>query len=91
MLFKIFVVFEINEVKDLLFWPLKTPYYVTWPRFLYNEIEIVKSNSSASYIVYKLLTGKKIFLKDFWPLLAPDHDLRGQPLLFGIKRKVLLF
>ena len=61
MLFKIFVVFEINEVKYLLFWPLKTPYYVTYDL----EIEIVKSNSSASYIVYKLLTGKKIFLKDF--------------------------
>ena len=30
MLFKIFVVFEINEVKYLLFWPLKNPYYVTY-------------------------------------------------------------
>ena len=29
ILFKMFVVFEIYELKNLLFWPLKIPYYVT--------------------------------------------------------------
>ena len=30
MLFKMFVVFEIYVVKDLLFWSLKIPNYVTY-------------------------------------------------------------
>ena len=47
------------------------------------------SNSFTSHTHNKLLTGKKIFLKDFWPILTPN--LRGQPLLFGIRSKVLLF
>ena len=51
--------------------------------------EMVKSNSSASYTYNKLLIVKKIHLKDFWPCLAPN--LRGQPLLFDIARKVFSF
>ena len=54
-----------------------------------DRIEIVKINSSASYTYNKLLTGKKICLKNFWPFLTPNY--RGQPLLFGITRKVLSF
>ena len=50
---------------------------------------MVKSNSFASYTYYKLLIVKKICLKDFWPCLAPN--LRGQPLLFDIARKVFSF
>ena len=30
MFFKMFVVFEIYEVKDFLFWPLKISYYVMY-------------------------------------------------------------
>ena len=41
---------------------------IIWPKFWYDEIEIFKINSSASYTYNKLLTGKKICLKDFWPL-----------------------
>ena len=50
---------------------------------------MAQSNSSASYTYYKLLIVKKIHLKDLWPFLTPN--LKGQPLLFDIARKVLSF
>ena len=53
------------------------------------SVLIYQGGHSALYTYDKLLTGKKICLKDFWPFLIPN--LRGQPLLLGITRKVLSF
>ena len=55
MLFKMFIVFEIYEVKDGPVLAPKIPYYVTYdPKLCYVQIDVIKINISYSIIDYKM-------------------------------------
>ena len=74
----------------LKFLKMQISVWQNWNSFnVVISVLIYQGGHSVLYTYDKLLTGKKICLKDFWPFLIPN--LRDQPLLLGITRKVLSF
>ena len=88
--YQIFTPFrDMNRQRISILAPRDPLLRIIWPKEHNILLQIVKMNNFASVMYHKILIIKELKMKDFWPLWAPN--LRSQPILLDIKRKVLWF